>query len=117
MPVLIHLTPSSTVNLSTLRPPSWHAEVDAQQSSRCGGNPADVGLQRKGARSRGAILDGSDVVAAETEEVVDLIVGRKEALCLPRRLEALHLSLPLVLRQAEGFGSLSRSFVSGLAWL
>jgi hypothetical protein len=32
------------------------------------------------------------VVAAERKEIVDLIVGGEETLCLLRRLEALHLS-------------------------
>jgi hypothetical protein len=32
------------------------------------------------------VLGGSDVIAAETEEVVDLIVGREEALRLTGRL-------------------------------
>jgi hypothetical protein len=31
------------------------------------------------------------VIAAEMEEVGDLVVGGKETLCLPRRLETLHL--------------------------
>src|SRR4051812_26545578 len=33
------------------------------------------------------------MVAAEMKEVVDLVVGGEETLCLPRRFEALHLSL------------------------
>jgi hypothetical protein len=32
------------------------------------------------------------VIAAEMKEVVDLVMGREETLCLPGRLEALHLS-------------------------
>jgi hypothetical protein len=40
------------------------------------------------------MLAGGDVVAAEMEEVVDLVVGGEEALRLPGRLEALHLPLP-----------------------
>ncbi len=35
------------------------------------------------ARPRGAVLDGGDVVAAEVEEVGDLVVGGEEALGLP----------------------------------
>src|SRR5215218_8590162 len=61
------------------------------RSSSCDSNPADVGPRLEGARPGGAILDGGDVVAAEMEEVGDLVVGREEALRLPRRLEALHL--------------------------
>src|SRR5829696_9083268 len=37
------------------------------------------------------MLDGGDVVAAEVEEVADLVVGREEPLRLAGRLEPLHL--------------------------
>ena len=39
------------------------------------------------------MLCGSDVTAAEVEEVIDLIVGREEALRLTGRFELLHLPL------------------------
>src|ERR671913_302220 len=58
-----------------------------------GSNPADVGPGLERPRPRGSIFAGGEVVAAEVEEVVDLVVGGEEALCLPRRLEALHLPL------------------------
>jgi hypothetical protein len=41
----------------------------------------------------GSILAGGAVIAAEVEQVVDLIVSGEEALSLAGRLEALHLSL------------------------
>jgi hypothetical protein len=39
------------------------------------------------------MFGGSDVIAAEAEEVIDLIVGGEEALRLVGRFELLHLSL------------------------
>jgi hypothetical protein len=39
------------------------------------------------------MLAGGDVVAAKVKEVVDPVVGRKEALRLARGLEPLHLPL------------------------
>ena len=39
------------------------------------------------------MLCGSDVIAAEVEEVIDLIVGCEEALRLTGRFELLHLPL------------------------
>ena len=38
-----------------------------------------------------SILGAREVIATEVKEVVDLIVGREETLCLPGRLEPLHL--------------------------
>src|SRR5918997_610515 len=58
---------------------------------RGGRDAAHLGPRLEGARPGGAIPDGGDVVAAEMEEVADLVVGREEALRLPGRLEALHL--------------------------
>ena len=43
------------------------------------------------------MLGGSDMIAPELEQVVDLIVGRQEALCLAGRFELLHLPLYLPL--------------------
>ncbi len=59
--------------------------------SGCGGNPADFCPHLERPRPRSTVLDGGDVVAAEMEEVADPVVGREETLCLPGRLEALHL--------------------------
>jgi len=43
------------------------------------------------------MLGGSDMIAPELEQVVDLIVGRQEALRLAGRFELLHLPLYLPL--------------------
>src|SRR3954471_5217611 len=64
----------------------------ARNSGR-GSNPADVGPGLERPRPGGSIFAGREVVAAEVEEVVDLVVGGEEALCLPGRLEVLHLPL------------------------
>src|SRR3954453_18563518 len=63
------------------------------RSSSCGSNPADVGPHLKGTPPCRSILACRDMVAAEMKEVVDLVVGGEETLCLPGRLEPLHLSL------------------------
>ena len=44
-------------------------------------------------RPGSSVLGGSDVIAAGVEQVVDLIVGREEALRLAGRFELLHLPL------------------------
>src|SRR3954467_9042927 len=77
-----------TVKLSFLDRP----RATLARSSSCGSNPANVGPHLKRTPPFGSILAGRDVLAAEMKEVVDLIVGGEETLCLPRRLEALHLS-------------------------
>ncbi len=46
-----------------------------ERSSGRGGNPADVGPCVERTRPCGAILTGGDVVAAQMEEVGDLVVG------------------------------------------
>src|SRR3712207_3381428 len=61
------------------------------RSSSCGSNPADVCPHLERTRPRGAVLARGEVVAAEMEEIADLVVGGEEALCLPGRLEPLHL--------------------------
>src|SRR5215211_7860653 len=63
------------------------------RSSSCGSNPADVRPRPECTRPGGAVLAGGDVVAAEVEEIVDLVVGGEESLSLAGRLEALHLPL------------------------
>src|SRR4051794_15584438 len=47
-------------------------------------NPADLGPRLERPRPCGAVLAGGEVAAAEMEEVVDLVVGGEEPLCLPR---------------------------------
>ena len=51
--------------------------------SRRGGNTGDLGPGPEGLSSGGAILGGEEAVATEVEEVVDLVVGGEETLCLP----------------------------------
>src|SRR5215208_7856240 len=63
------------------------------RSSSCGSNPADISPHLECTRPRGAVLAGGDVVAAEVEEIADVVVGGEETLCLAGRLEALHLPL------------------------
>src|SRR3954447_10641949 len=58
------------------------------------GHTGDLGPGLEGLGPGGSILAGRAVIAAEVEQVVDLIVSREEALGLARRLEALHLPLP-----------------------
>src|SRR3954453_11897440 len=76
--------------------------------SSCRSNPADVGPHLERTRPCGTVLAGGDMAAVEMGEVVDLIVGGEETLCLARRLEALHLALSSGHRQVD---------VSGLAEL
>ena len=47
------------------------------------GHAGDLGPGLEGLGPGGSILDGGDVVAAEVEQVIDLIVGGEEALGLP----------------------------------
>ena len=54
------------------------------RGSGCGSNPADVGPHLKRTLPCSSILTGGEMVAAEMEEVVDLVVGGEETLCLPR---------------------------------
>src|SRR4051794_22182472 len=55
--------------------------------------------------------DPCNKVAAELKEVVDLVVGGKETLCLPRRLEALHLSFSSSRRLVGILGSVIQALV------
>lgn len=64
------------------------------RNSSCGGNSADLSPCLERPHPCGAVLAGGAVAAAEVEEVVDLIMGGQEALCLPGRFEALYLPLP-----------------------
>src|SRR3954464_14725645 len=58
------------------------------------GHAGDLGPGLEGLGPGGSILAGGAVIAAEVEEIGNLIVGGEEALSLAGRLEALHLSLP-----------------------
>src|SRR6185369_779724 len=55
------------------------------------GHAGDRGPGLEGLGPGGSILVGRDVIAAEVEQVVDLIVSGEKALGLARRLEPLHL--------------------------
>src|SRR5215204_2070402 len=57
------------------------------------GHGGDLGPGLEGLGPGGSIRVGGEVIAAEVEQVVDLIVGGEKALSLAGRLEALHLSL------------------------
>jgi len=56
---------------------------------RRSGDAGDLGPNLEGLGPGGSILCGGHLMAAEVEQVVDSVVGGKEALCLARRLEAL----------------------------
>src|SRR4051794_15771953 len=86
-------------------------EATLARSSSCGSNPADVGSHLERLRPCSSILVGGDVVAAEMKGVVDLVVGREETLCLPRRLEALHLSFSPSRWLVRVLGSVVQSFM------
>src|SRR5215203_5636690 len=77
----------------------------------CCSNPADISPHLECTRPRGAILAGGDVVAAEVEEIADLVVGGEETLCLAGRLEALHLPLPSSRRLVRVFRSVVEALV------
>jgi hypothetical protein len=57
------------------------------------------------------VLGGSEVTAAEMEQVVDLIVGCEEALGLTGRFELLHLPLSSARRLVRILGSVVQSLV------
>jgi hypothetical protein len=80
--------------------PTRFDAVELEQTRR---HPADFCPHLERPRPRGTVLDGGDVVAAEMEKVVDLVVGGKVALRLARRLEALHLPLSSSRRLAGFF--------------
>ena len=75
---------SGTVKLLAFGQASWLVATPIDRQSRRRSDPADIGPHSERAQPCGAILTGSDVVAAEMEEVGDLVVGGEETLCLPR---------------------------------
>src|SRR3954469_20313272 len=76
------------------------------------GHAGDLGPGLEGLGSGGSILGGGAVIAAEVEQVVDLIVSGEEALSLAGGVEALHLPLS----SAEIATSVSQFPLSGSAW-
>src|SRR3954449_3791363 len=79
--------------------------------SSCRSNPADVGPHLECPRPCGTVLAGGDMAAVEMGEVVDLIVGGEETLCLARRLEALHLALSSARRLVRILGSVVQALM------
>src|SRR4051812_13269627 len=75
------------------------------------GDAADLGPGLEGPGPGGSVLGGREVIAAEVEQVLDLIVGREEALGLAGRLEALHLPLPSSGRLVRILGSVIQALV------
>ena len=59
----------------------------------------------------GSVLGSSDIIAAQMEEIVDLIVGGEEPLRLAGRFELLHLSLSSARRLVRVLGSVIESLV------
>ena len=53
----------------------------------------DLGPKLEGPGACGSELGGGDVLAAERNEVVDLVMRREEPLCLAGGFEPLHLPL------------------------
>jgi hypothetical protein len=59
----------------------------------CDADAADLCPDVEGSCSGSSVIGGGDVVSTKMEEIVDLIVGREEALGLAGCLEPLHLPL------------------------
>jgi hypothetical protein len=62
-------------------------------ASRGSGDTADLGPDCEGSPPGSSIVGGGNVLAAEREEVVDLVMRREEPLGLAGGFEPLHLSL------------------------
>ena len=62
------------------------------------------------------MLGGSDVIAAEVEQVIDLIMGREEALRLSGRFELLHLPLSSARRLVRILCSVVQSLVLAMLY-
>src|SRR3954447_5749589 len=75
---------TGTVKLLTLGQPNWLPTAAIKRQSRRRGNPADSSPRFERTRPCGSMFTGGDVVAAEMEEVVDLVVGGEKMLGLPR---------------------------------
>ena len=58
-----------------------------------------------------SVLGGTDMIAAEMEEVIDLIVGREEPLRLAGGFELLHLPLSSARRLVRVFCSVVQPLV------
>src|SRR3954454_187316 len=87
------MSPNGTVNLIGSGRDEAH-EGRSHEGFCPSGHAGDLGPGLEGLGPGGSILAGGAVIAAEVEEVGNLIVGGEEALSLAGRLEALHLALP-----------------------
>ena len=65
----------------------------------------DFGPDLESLAPASSVLGSSDVIAAEMEEVVDLIASREESLRLAGRFELLHLPLSSARRLVRVFRS------------
>src|SRR4051812_47810511 len=74
--------------------------------------------QIEGLRAGGSVRGGGDVLAAERKEVVDLIMGREEPLCLAGGLEPLHLPFASPCRLVRILRPVVQTFVPAVldAW-
>src|SRR5829696_1735455 len=103
---------------------AWHRQLDwlwSRQGRR--GRPherlcpssyaGDLGPGLEGLGPGGSILAGGEVIAAEVEEVGNLIVSGEEALGLAGRLEPLHLPLASPRRLVRILGSVIQMLWGG----
>src|SRR4051812_3362844 len=104
-------TPAGTVNLIGYRRVDTYDSSWAHGSLCHSGNAGDLGLCLKRLGPGGSILGGGKVIAAEVEEVVDPVVGREKTLCLPGRLEPLHLPFSSACRLVRILGPVVQSFM------
>ena len=102
----------STVNLSGR---VSHIQVPGKMSQgSLLPNAADAADFRPDVGSLGpgsSVLSSSDMIAAEVEQVIDLIVGGEEARRLAGRFKLLHLPLSSACRLVRIFGSVVQSLV------
>ena len=91
-------------------PSTWHVQIDGKRAGLSDarryarlcrhGDAGDVCPSGEGLGAAGPTVRGGVVVSVAGENVGDLVMGGKEALNLPRRLEPLHD--PLVVGSVDG---------------
>jgi hypothetical protein len=74
------------------------------------GHASDLGPGLKGLGSGGSILAGSDVIAAEVEQVIDLVVGGEKALRLTGRFKP-GFARWIEATPPKGLGILSKTWI------
>src|SRR5215213_10092225 len=74
-------------------------------------DPGDLGPELERPGPHGSVLGGGDVIAAEREEVVDLVVGREEPLRLAGGFEPLHLPFSSPCRLVRVLGPVVKPLV------